>query len=113
GVTDDVTTRTSAYLRPFRQVIAVGAPMVMMSSAFYSRIDADHPACFSRTVVTDVLRGDLGFEGVVISDDLGEAQQVQRWSAGSRAVQLVAAGGDVVLTVDPDEAGAMYRALYQ
>jgi beta-N-acetylhexosaminidase len=112
GVTDRTTTRTDPYLQPFREAIAVGAPMVMMSSAVYSRIDADHPACFSRAVVTGLLRGALGFDGVVISDDLGDAQQVQRWSAGSRAVQLVAAGGDVVLTVDPDDAPAMFTALY-
>lgn len=112
GVTDGTTTRTDPYLQPFRAAISAGTPMVMMSSAVYSRIDPHHPACFSRTVVTDLLRGDLGFDGVVISDDLGQARQVQRWSAGSRAVQLVAAGGDVVLTVDPDDAPAMYTALY-
>ncbi|MGN6613267.1 MAG: glycoside hydrolase family 3 N-terminal domain-containing protein [Angustibacter sp.] len=112
GVTDATTTRTDPYLRPFREAIAAGAPMVMMSSAVYSRIDDGHPACFSRAVVTGLLRGGLGFDGVVISDDLGDARQVQRWSAGSRAVQLVAAGGDVVLTVDPDDAPAMFTALY-
>jgi beta-N-acetylhexosaminidase len=111
GVTDTVTTRSSPYLGPFRAALAAGAPMVMMSSAYYSRIDPDHPAAFSPTVVSDLLRGDLGFDGVVISDDLGDARQVQRWSPGSRAVQFVAAGGDVVLTVDPDDAGAMYEAL--
>ena len=112
GVTDRTTTRTDPSLRPFREAIAAGAPMVMMSSAIYSRIDDDRPACFSPTVVTGLLRGDLGFDGVVISDDLGDARQVQRWSAGTRAVRLVAAGGDVVLTVDPDDAPAMYTALY-
>ncbi|MGN6299682.1 MAG: glycoside hydrolase family 3 N-terminal domain-containing protein [Angustibacter sp.] len=112
GVTDTTTTRTDPYLQPFREAIAAGAPMVMMSSAVYREIDDDGPACFSPTVVTGLLRGDLGFDGVVISDDLGEAEQVQRWSAGSRAVQLVAAGGDVVLTVDPGDAPAMYTALY-
>ncbi len=47
GVTDATTTRTDPYLQPFREAIAAGAPMVMMSSAVYRRIDADHPACFS------------------------------------------------------------------
>jgi beta-N-acetylhexosaminidase len=112
GVTDAITTATSSYLGPFRSAIAAGAPLVMVSSAYYSRIDPAHPACFSRVIVTSMLRGDLGFDGVVISDDLGDARQVQQWSAGSRAVQLVAAGGDVVLTVDPGDAGAMYQALY-
>jgi beta-N-acetylhexosaminidase len=111
GVTDSVTTRGSAYLGPFRQAIAAGAPFVMMSSAFYSRIDARNPACFSPTVITGMLRGDLGFQGVVISDDLGNARQVARWSAGSRATQFIAAGGDVVLTADPALAPAMAKAI--
>jgi len=111
GVTDSITTRTSTYLGPFRQAIAAGAPFVMMSSAYYSKIDSNHPACFSRVVVTGMLRGDLGFQGVVISDDLGRAQQVARWSAGSRATQFIAAGGDVVLTVDPALAPAMAEAI--
>ncbi|GAB3599291.1 glycoside hydrolase family 3 protein [Angustibacter peucedani] len=110
-VTDDVTSRTSSYLEPWRAAIAAGAPVVMTSSAVYSRIDPDHPACFSRTVVTGLLRGDLGFDGVVISDDLGQAVAVRRWSPGSRATQFVAAGGDLVLTVDPRQAGPMAAAL--
>ncbi len=113
NVTDDVTTRTSEDLEPWRAAIAAGASLVMMSSATYTRIDPDHPACFSRTVVTGLLRGDLGFDGVVISDDLGQARQVQRWSPGSRAVQLVDAGGDLVLTVDPRQAAPMAQALLE
>jgi beta-glucosidase-like glycosyl hydrolase len=111
GVTDRTTTRTDAYLRPFRDVIRSGAPFVMMSTAVYSRIDARGPAAFSRTVVTGVLRHDLGFRGVVISDDLGNARQVQRWTPGQRAVKFVAAGGDMVLTVNPSTARAMFAAL--
>jgi len=111
GVTDSITTRTSVYLGPFRQAIAAGAPLVMTSSAFYSKIDASHPACFSRTVITGMLRGNLGFQKVVISDDLGNAKQVAQWPVGSRATQFIAAGGDLVLTVNPALAPAMARAV--
>lgn len=111
GVTDSSTTRTSVNLGPFRQAIAAGTPLVMMSSAYYSKLDASNPACFSHVVITGILRGDLGFDGVVISDDLGYAQQVARWSAGSRATQFIEAGGDVVLTSNPALAPAMTRAL--
>ena len=113
GVTDSVTTRDSADLAPFRQAIAAGAPFVMMSSAYYSKIDASRPACFSHILLTDVLRGDLGFRGVVISDDLGEARQVAAWSPGSRATQFIAAGGDIVLTVNPALVPAMTQALLE
>jgi beta-N-acetylhexosaminidase len=111
GVTDRTTTRSDAYLRPFRDVIKARAPFVMMSTAVYSRIDARGPAAFSRTVVTGLLRRDLGFRGVVISDDLGNARQVRRWTPGQRAVKFVGAGGDMVLTVDPGTARAMFAAL--
>jgi beta-glucosidase-like glycosyl hydrolase len=111
GVTDRTTTRTDRYLTPFARAVDAGAPFVMMSTAVYSRIDAARPAAFSRTVVTGVLRGDLGFRGVVISDDLGSARQVQRWTPGTRATRFVEAGGDLVLTVDPAAARPMFRAL--
>jgi beta-N-acetylhexosaminidase len=111
GVADGVTGRHDAYLRPFRRAIAAGAPSVMMSSATYPRLDARHPAAFSRFVIGTMLRGDLGFRGVVISDDLGNARQVAAWPPGVRAVRFLGAGGDLVLTVNPATLPAMYRAV--
>jgi beta-N-acetylhexosaminidase len=112
GVTDRVTRRGDAYLRPFRRAIDSGAvPFVMMSTAYYSHLDKAHPAAFSRFVIGTVLRGDLGFRGAVISDDLANARQVSRWSPGGRAVRFIRAGGDVVLTVSPAALPAMYDAV--
>lgn len=109
-VTDDVTRRHDRYLRPFRAAIARGhAPFVMMSTAYYTRLDPRHPAAFSPFVIRRVLRGDLGFTGAVISDDLGGARQVSRWPYGQRAVRFLRAGGDMVLTVDPATLPAMYH----
>ncbi len=101
GVTDDVTTYADPYLAPFRSGIQRGAPLVMMSSAYYRRIDANHPAAFSPTVIGGMLRGELGFRGVVISDDLGNAVQVRAWTPGQRAIDFISAGGDLVLDVNP------------
>jgi beta-N-acetylhexosaminidase len=101
GVKDTVTTRTSADITAFKAAITAGARLVMISSAIYTKIDAARPAAFSPTVITSLLRGDLGYSGVVISDDLGSAKQVQAFSAGTRALDFIAAGGDIVLTVDP------------
>ena len=111
NVVDRVTRRHDRYLEPFRAAIGAGAPFVMMSTARYTRLDARRPAAFSPYVVEKMLRGDLGFEGVVISDDLGGAEQVARIPQAQRAVRFVAAGGDVVLTVHPDTLPAMYRAV--
>jgi beta-N-acetylhexosaminidase len=69
------------------------------------------PAAFSAPIITGMLRGDLGFHGLVISDDVGAATQVSAFSVGARAVKFVAAGGDVVLTVDANEASEMTGAL--
>jgi len=111
GVKDTVTTRTSADLTPFRSAISAGARMVMISSAVYTRIDSARPAAFSSAVVTSLLRGSLGYSGVVISDDLGTAKQVQAWTPGTRAVDFIAAGGDIVLTVNPALIPSMVAAV--
>ena len=111
GVTDSVTTRTDAYLAPFQAAVRAGVPFVMMSTAIYSRIDPGTPAAFSRTIVTGMLRDDLGFRGLIISDDVGAARQVSNLSPGQRAVEFVQAGGDVVLTVVAGQARAMTSAL--
>jgi beta-N-acetylhexosaminidase len=111
GVTDSVTARDDAYLAPFRAAVNAGTPFVMMSTAIYSRIDPGTPAAFSRPIVTGLLRDQFGFNGVVISDDLGGAAQVSGSPVGQRAVRFVAAGGDMVLTVDATLAGPMTAAL--
>ena len=111
GVKDSTTTTTDSYLRPFAAAVKAHVPFVMMSTAIYTRIDAKNPAAFSRTVVTALLRGTLGFRGVVISDDLGAARQVASYSVGSRAWRFIAAGGDMVLTVDATQAGTMTSAI--
>ncbi len=96
-VHDTLTTRDDAAVEVFRRCIEVGARVVMVSSAVYDRIDAAHPAVFSPVVVTDLLRGDLGFSGVVITDDLSRAAQVQAWTPRERAVSAIEAGCDIVL----------------
>ena len=111
GVTDRVTTRHDAYLAPFAAAVKAHVPFVMMSTAVYSRIAPGVPAAFSRTIITGMLRGDLGFRGVVITDDIGAAAQVRGYAPGTRAVDFIAAGGTIALTVDPSTVPAMTSAL--
>jgi len=111
GVTDRTTTATDPYLRPFADAIKAKVPFVMMSTAVYTRIDAKNPAAFSHTIVTGLLRNTMGFRGVVISDDLGAAKQVAAYSVGSRATRFIAAGGDMVLTVNVTQAHTMAAAV--
>jgi beta-N-acetylhexosaminidase len=111
GVTDGVTTRADPYLSPFAAGISAGTPFVMMSTAIYSKIDPNHPAAFSPTIVGGILRGNLHFGGVIISDDLGAAQQVASFPVGQRAVDFIAAGGDLVLTIEPGQIATMTAAV--
>ena len=98
GVTDDVTERSGdPAVSVFTDAIAKGAKVIMVSSAIYSLIDPSAPALFSSVVVTDMLRGDLGFSGVVITDDVSAAAQVQDRTPAERAIQAVRAGCDIVL----------------
>jgi beta-N-acetylhexosaminidase len=95
NVTDDVTTPGDPYLNSFRTVIGAGVPMVMVALATYTKIDPGRLAVFS-PVVMHLLRSGLGFSGVIVSDDLGEAEAVRAVPAGQRAVTFVSAGGDLV-----------------
>ncbi|MFC6042688.1 glycoside hydrolase family 3 N-terminal domain-containing protein [Nocardioides hankookensis] len=113
GVVDRVTRRHDPYLAPFRAAVEAGTQFVMMSTARYERLDPDRPAAFSPYVVRTILRGDLGFDGVVISDDLSDAVQVGDIPLGQRATRFVGAGGDVVLAVHSNTLPAMYRAVLQ
>jgi beta-N-acetylhexosaminidase len=111
GVTDYVTTSTDPYLAPFGQAVAAGIPLLMMSTAIYARIDPGTPAAFSSMIVTGIVRQRLGYSGVIISDDLGAAAQVAATAVGQRAVDFIAAGGDLVLTVVAGQASTMAAAL--
>jgi beta-N-acetylhexosaminidase len=111
GVLDNVTTRHDPYLAPFADAIRQGVGFVMISTAIYTKIDRDQPAAFSPTIVTGMLRGDLRFRGVIISDDVGISKQLSGTSVADRAVKFIAAGGDIVLTVDATQAPTMTAAL--
>lgn len=109
-VVDGVTVRKDPALRGFAAAVTAGVDMVMVSSATYSRIDPHQQAAFSPTVVRGMVRGDLGFDGVVISDDLA-ARGVSDVPGPQRAVRFVQAGGDLVIVADPTLAQAMAKAL--
>ena len=108
-VVDTVTTADSASLTPFRKAAAAGVEAVMVASARYPRIDPDRIGVFSAKVIA-ILR-DWGYDGVVISDDLGAAAALRAVPAGVRAVRFVAAGGDLAITADAELVPAMAAGL--
>jgi beta-N-acetylhexosaminidase len=111
NVTDTVTTTSSSSLTPFRSGIQAGSPFVMISLATYTKIDPKHIAAFSPTIISQLLRTQLGFKGVVISDDLGNAVAVQSFTPAQRAINFLAAGGNMILTVKPSTVPAMAQAI--
>ncbi len=111
NVADNAIGRRDAGLAAFRVGIDAGADMVMIATASYERIDPGVPAAFSAVVIDRMLRGDMGFTGVVISDDLGAAQQVADIPPGERAVRFLAAGGDIVINGDAGLQSEMTQAV--
>ncbi|UVY83717.1 glycoside hydrolase family 3 protein [Brachybacterium sp. NBEC-018] len=111
GIEDATTSAEDPFLDSFAEGIAAGADAVMLASAVYPRIDPDNAAMFSSAVVTDLLRGSLGFDGLVVTDDIGAAKAVADVPVAERATRLLAAGGDVVLTADPSIAAELAEAI--
>jgi beta-N-acetylhexosaminidase len=95
NVVDNVTTANDPYLNSFRTAIGAGVPMVMVALATYTKIDPAELAVFSPTVMR-LLRNGLGFNGVIVSDDLGQAAAVRAIPAGTRAIDFLTAGGDLI-----------------
>jgi beta-N-acetylhexosaminidase len=95
GVVDTVTTPDDPYFASYRDAITAGVPFVMVALATYTKIDKSELAVFSPKVM-GILRSGLGFTGVIISDDLGEAAAVQGIPPATRAVSFLGAGGDMI-----------------
>lgn len=99
-------------LLPFQAAIDAGAPAVMVGHILMTQIDPDKPATLSSEVVTGLLREELGFDGVVFTDDLTMGAITQNYGLGEAAVLAVEAGCDVLLVCH--EAGSVdqvYTAL--
>ncbi|WP_392508058.1 glycoside hydrolase family 3 N-terminal domain-containing protein [Naumannella halotolerans] len=84
---------------------------VMVSSAVYTQMDPDHPAVYSREIVTGTLRIGLAFDKVIISDDLGIAESAAAVDEVDRGAAFLAAGGDLVINADPDSLAAMMEGV--
>ncbi|WP_274654422.1 beta-N-acetylhexosaminidase [Paenibacillus humicola] len=82
---------------PFADAIREGADAVMVAHILFPKIDPKYPASLSKTIITDELRGTLGFQGVVITDDLTMGAIGKHFGIGEAAVQSVKAGADIML----------------
>jgi beta-N-acetylhexosaminidase len=83
-------------LLPFEASVAAGASTVMSSHILLPQLDADNPATFSRRILDDLLRRDLGFDGVIVSDALDMVGASGEIGIPQAAVRAIAAGCDLL-----------------
>lgn len=96
-------------LRPFEAAIAQGLPLVMIGVASYPKIGAKGPAALERQVATRLLRTQLGFEGVSISDDLGAEAVAASHGELEAAERAAEAGTDLLLFARSAAPGVLER----
>ncbi len=91
-------------LRPFRAAVEAGAAAIMTAHVRYPAVDEASPATLSRTLVTDLLRGELGYDGLVVTDDMAMGAIAKHRAPAPAAIEAVRAGCDLVLLCKPDPA---------
>jgi beta-N-acetylhexosaminidase len=97
---------------PFRRAIRTGVPAVMVAHLSCPALDPGSPSSLSRPIITGILREELGYDGVVVSDDLEMEAIAARLDPGEAAVRFLEAGGDLVLIChDPGRQRAAMAAV--
>ena len=101
-VNHDLRTLRSYDLPPFEAAVGTGVPMVMVGHLVYPAIDPDKPASLSPEAIA-MLRGELGFDGVVVTDDLAMAGATGGGPPARAAVEAVKAGADLLIISSPPQ----------
>ncbi len=109
-VEQDVERLRAVEMVPFRTAIEANVAAVMMGHLLVPAIDEAEPATLSRPVVQQLLRDELGFDGVVFTDDLDMGAIANRYGVGETVVRAVAAGCDGLLLCGADH-GKQFEAL--
>jgi beta-N-acetylhexosaminidase len=102
AVNHDLATLRSHDLPPFKAVIEAGVPMVMVGHLLFPALDPERPASLSPEAVS-MLRGELGFGGVIITDDLAMAGASGDGPPARAAVEAVEAGADLLIISSPPQ----------
>jgi beta-N-acetylhexosaminidase len=94
---DATKSELAPGLRPYRHAVANAVPLVMLSNAVYRAYDRSHAAGWSRPIGTTLLRGELGFHGVTITDSLDGAANTRGIPTNPLALKAAKAGTDMLL----------------
>jgi beta-N-acetylhexosaminidase len=84
-------------IKPFARAVASGIPLLMTAHVMYPALDPEWPATLSERILGDLLRRELGFAGLVISDDFFMKGIAAKWSLEEAAERFLRVGGDLVL----------------
>lgn len=97
SVSTDINTLKRFELVPFDNAIKSGADAVMIAHILLNKIDSKNPASLSKIVITDLLRKQLNFNGLVITDDMTMGAVLKNYNINDAAIKSVNAGSDIVL----------------
>jgi beta-N-acetylhexosaminidase len=98
-------------LPPFESAVEAGVPLVMVGHARYPALDPTHIASQSRLLIAGLLRGQVGFRGVVITDSMEARASLATGSVAAASERAVRAGADIVLLTGRGSYAPVYRHL--
>ncbi|WP_188455999.1 beta-N-acetylhexosaminidase [Virgibacillus oceani] len=102
----------SLELKPFEHAINNGADVVMIAHILLPKIDSENPATMSKRVITDMLRKQLDFNGVVITDDMTMKAITDNFDIARASVESIKAGSDIILVAhDYNKVVAVFEAI--
>lgn len=98
GLTDVTNSWSEKELTPYKEIIAAGnADVIMTAHVFNSKLDSEYPATLSNAIINGVLRKQLGFDGVVVSDDMQMGAIVNYYGFETAIRKSIEAGVDILV----------------
>lgn len=97
AVNKDLEELRKMELIPFKEAIDMGADMVMVGHMLFPKIDSENPATFSKEIITNLLRKDLNYDKVIVTDDMTMGAITKNYNIEKVAIKSLKAGADIIL----------------
>ncbi|MBP1966960.1 beta-N-acetylhexosaminidase [Paenibacillus aceris] len=111
-VQNDLARLRKLELLPFAEAFKQQADAVMVAHILLPKVDAQNPASMSKKIMTDLLRQEMGFQGLIMTDDMTMGAIIKAYDLGEAAVKSVLAGSNVVMVGhDYEKVAAVAQAL--
>jgi beta-N-acetylhexosaminidase len=102
----DLKRMKEVELFTFQAGVNIGAKALMTAHTIFPAFDKDYPATLSKKILTDLLRKEMGFDGVIVSDAIGMAAILKKWPLPLACAMAIKAGVDTILLKADDESRA-------